>query len=235
MEGHGYIVTRLFDKEKNEVPYDALQYATFKEALEALEALEDEHGELEFGRKRFDRDLDVITADFTIENIDLAFKAWRGKPWAKNLTFEAFCEHVLPYRGSNEVLNPWRVACMERYEGLERRMKNPEDPKEAASLIGPDVHQWVKFSDLYYLHPTDQGFDEMTEMGKGRCEDITNMMMYAMRANAVACAADYTPLWADRDNNHAWEVTLDANGRGERGPLQPRRQGLPENLLHSAG
>jgi hypothetical protein len=94
-------------------------------------------------------------------------------------------------------------------------MDNPRDPREAARLIQRDVHRWVKFNELYYLHPTDQGFYEMNERRVGRCEDITNMMMYAMRANAVAAASDYTPYWADRDNNHAWQVILDADGRGE--------------------
>ena len=217
MEGHGYIVTTLFDADENEIAFDALEYASFNEALKALDALEKEHGELDFKRNRFEADVDTITAAYLIENIDLAFQAWREKPWAKNLSFEAFCEHILPYRGSNEVLNPWRRACIERYRDLPGKLQNSGNPNEAAKLIGPDVHKLVRFSDLYYLHPTDQGFDEMDEKGKGRCEDITNMMMYAMRANGVACAADYTPFWADRDNNHAWEVTLDENGQGSAG------------------
>jgi hypothetical protein len=35
-----------------------------------------------------------------------------------------------------------------------------------------------------------------------------------MRSVAIATAADYTPYWAHRDNNHAWNVMLDADGRG---------------------
>ncbi|MBU0616881.1 MAG: transglutaminase-like domain-containing protein, partial [Planctomycetes bacterium] len=76
---------------------------------------------------------------------------------------------------------------------------------------------WVPFNDLYYLHPTDQSFEEMTRSRNGRCGDISNMMMYAMRSVAIPAAVDFTPWWANRDNNHAWEVTLDANGRGKAG------------------
>lgn len=49
---------------------------------------------------------------------------------------------------------------------------------------------------------------------RGRCEDITNMTTYAMRLAGVASAADGTPWWGHRDNNHAWPVVLDAQGRG---------------------
>jgi hypothetical protein len=217
MEGHGYTVTALYDAEKNEIEFDALAYPDFNQARAALEALEEKHGELDFKRKRFDKDLETITGAYLIENIDLAFKAWREKPWAHTLSFEAFCEHVLPYRGSNEPVNSWRQACADRYADLPGKLEDRQDPRQAARLIQRDVHKWVRFSELYYLHPTDQGFDEMNERRLGRCEDITNLMMYAMRANAIAGASDYTPHWADRDNNHAWQVVLDENGRGSAG------------------
>lgn len=217
MEGHGYVVTVLKDKDDNELDFEATDYPNFKQALAALDALEEKHGEVDFKRQSFVEDMEIVTADYLIENIDLAFQAWREKPWARNLSFEAFCEYVLPYRGSNEPADSWREACLERYKDLPQQVDDPSDPRKAAQKIGPDVHKWVRFSDLYYLHPTDQGFEEMNRTRTGRCEDITNMMTYAMRANAIASAADYTPFWADRDNNHAWEVTLDENGQGKAG------------------
>lgn len=217
MEGKGYVVATFFDKDKNEVEFDALDYPDFASARQAMETLEKEHGELHYGRKRFDKDLETITADFMIENIDLAFQAWRTKPWARDLTFDAFCETVLPYRGSNEPINSTRPFMLERYADLPRQLEDPTDAQEAARLIQKDVGKLVGFSELYYLHPTDQSFEEMCARRLGRCEDITNMQMYAMRAQAIASASDYTPFWADRDNNHAWQVILDAQGRGKAG------------------
>ena len=40
------------------------------------------------------------------------------------------------------------------------------------------------------------------------------MITFAARSLALATAADYTPFWAHRDNNHAWNVLLDKDGRG---------------------
>jgi len=217
MDGHGYTVTALYDKEKNEIPFEALDYKNFGEAQAAIDALEKEHGPLDFTLKRFDDDLKTITSEFLIENIDCAFRAWRERPWAAELSFEAFREWVLPYRCSNEPLNSWRPACMERYVDLPKTMTAPGDIKEAGGKMSGDVHSWMGFSTLFYLHPTDQGFDEMSRRRQGRCEDISNMISYALRANAIPCAADYTPYWANRDNNHAWEVLLDADGQGRAG------------------
>ena len=43
-------------------------------------------------------DAKVITADYLIENIDLAFDVWKRYPWNRNLGFDDFCELILPYR-----------------------------------------------------------------------------------------------------------------------------------------
>ena len=217
MEGHGFVLAGWYDEDKNEIEFEALDCPNFKEALAAFEALEEQHGSIDYRRKDSTKDLETVTSELLIENIDLAFQAWHEKPWAKDLSFEAFCEYILPYRGSNEPVNSFRPVCLERYADLPDRMEDPTDVNEAARLIRQDVHKWVRFRELYYLHPTDQSFDEMRERGAGRCEDISNMMMYAMRANAVPSTSDYTPWWANRDNNHAWEVTLDKDGRGKAG------------------
>jgi hypothetical protein len=43
-------------------------------------------------------DAHVITADYLIENIDLAFEEWEKRPWNKYFTFDDFCELILPYQ-----------------------------------------------------------------------------------------------------------------------------------------
>jgi len=217
MEGHGFALAAFYDKEGKEVPFNALSYKNYGEARAAFDALEKEHGTLDYKCKRFDADLKTITADSLIENIDLALEAWRTKPWAKDISFDVFLESILPYRGSNEPINSFRRVCLDRYADLPAKMKDPRDMKEAGRLIQGDVHRWVRFVSLYYLHPTDQGFDEMRKSGLGRCEDISNMIGYALRAEAVPSACDYTPYWANRDNNHAWEVLLDGEGHGRAG------------------
>jgi hypothetical protein len=217
MEGHGYVVNAFFDEAGNEAGFDALAYPDFAHADAAFRALEASRGPLHYARKAFVADLEAITAAYLIEDIDLAFEAWRGRPWASAVSFEAFCEHILPYRGSNEPIEPWRAACTARLAGPVAALADPRDAAAAAQLVRREAQRWVGFDSLYYLHPTDQGYAEMCATRRGRCEDTSNMLLYAFRASAVVAAQDYTPWWADRDNNHAWEVLLDEQGRGRSG------------------
>jgi hypothetical protein len=199
------------------VPYDALAFKGYGEAQAAMDALEAEHGELHYAKKRFVQDVENLTADFLIAHTDAAFEAWRERPWAHDVTFDAFCNYILPYRSSNEPAELWRDACAERLGDLTAELEDPTALPAASNLALGRARGWIGFSTQYYLHPTDQGYAEMTEMRRGRCEDMTNLYMYALRSQAILGAADYTPYWANRDNNHAWEVLLDANGAGRAG------------------
>jgi len=42
---------------------------------------------------------------------------------------------------------------------------------------------------------------------------MTNLAIYALRANALPVTSDYTPHWADTGNNHAWNAILTPDGR----------------------
>ena len=57
-------------------------------------------------------DMNVITAEFLIENIDLSFEVWENPPISKYYDFNIFCEYVLPYRFANEPLSNWRKKCL---------------------------------------------------------------------------------------------------------------------------
>lgn len=217
MDGHGYAVLELVDAKGERIAFDALDHPNLAKAKEALDAIEREHPGAEFTRVRFDSDLEHANADFLSTHLEQAFDAWRTLPWAKSIKFETFRDFILPYRGSNEPLSLWRAPAFERLAPQRLENAGASDVREVGERIRATVHPWVGFSDLFYLHPTDQSYEEMTARKLGRCEDITNMVSFGMRSVATLCASDYTPWWADRDNNHAWEVVLDSEGRGRAG------------------
>jgi hypothetical protein len=214
MPGHNYAELVFFDPEDARVDFDSLSYENYDAASAAMSAIEKERGELHYGRGNTIEDTQTISSSYLIENIDLSFLGWKTNPWSKELSFEDFCEYVLPYRGSNEPIEHWRGELMEQFAGLADEMENPTDPKEAGRLLEQKANAIIGFDPIFYLHPTDQGFAEMKWRGLGRCEDITNMQIYARRAGGVAVASDYTPYWAKSGNNHAWSVVIGANGKG---------------------
>lgn len=213
MEGHSYVTYFLKDTLSNAVDFNVMNYPNYDSLTKDFKRLEAKHGSLDFDRKETQEDVEVIKADFLIKQIDYAFKAWQERPWAKKLTFTQFCEYVLPYRGSNEPLENWRETFWNKYGELPGKMADSTDAIEAAKLINKDVMTWFTFDERFYYHPTDQGMTEMLSNHIGRCEDMTNATIYAMRANGLAVTSDYTPAWGDCGNNHAWNAILTPDGK----------------------
>ncbi|MBL7059934.1 MAG: transglutaminase domain-containing protein [Candidatus Marinimicrobia bacterium] len=209
MDGHCYVSYAIYDSTETEIEFNVLAYPNYDTMVAAMDSLEDVTGELHYGRKEKRNDLEYITAEFLIDNVELAYSVWKNKPWAHHLSFDEFCEYILPYRGSNEPLEEWRKALVNRYKDF---TFNRDDPISVSSTVNQDVKSWFGFDPIFYRHPTDQGFSEMLIHKKGRCEDMTNLAIYAMRANGLAVTSDYTPHWANTGNNHAWNAILSQNG-----------------------
>jgi hypothetical protein len=110
-------------------------------------------------------------------------------------------------------LEEWRQYFYDKYNDIEKKMANPADPIEAAKIINADVMTYFTFDPRYYYHPTDQGLSEMLANHLGRCEDMTNITIYAMRANGLPVTSDYTPFWANSGNNHAWNAIFTPDGK----------------------
>ncbi len=212
MDGQCYAPFTLENKKKKTVEFDMLAYPDFNAMTEAFKKCEKENGGLRYSVDKLVSDLKTIKAEFLIENIDYAFLAWKELPWAKGYPFEVFLDHILPYRGSNEPLDNWRKPLYEKYKDIASRMKDPSDLMEAIRIVNDDVRSWFKFDPRFYYHPTDQGYSEMLRTKLGRCEDMTNLTIYALRAIGIAVTSDYTPHWAKTGNNHAWNAIVLHNG-----------------------
>ena len=213
MEDHSYVMYNLVDSSGEVVNFRALDFPNYDSLLKAVEIIEKERGEMDYEKSERIFDNKTIKADYLIEQIESSFKAWREKPWAKSLPYSDFCRYVLPYRGSNEPLEKWREYFLDKFKDLPSNMAEPTDAIEAANIINDDIKSWFGFDERYYFHPTDQGLSEMIENKLGRCEDMTNLTIYAMRANGLAVTSDYTPYWANTGNNHAWNAILNLSGK----------------------
>lgn len=214
MPDKGYAVYGWRGAKGEDVEFDALKYPNFRAAQAAMDAIEKEHGSLDFVPAKFTADLDVITAKYLIHHVDAEFAAWRAVPEAERAPFAAFLDFILPYRGGKEPVCDWIGPLTERMAAMQRDLGPDAARKDLWTKFNEDLNRRVRFDEIYYLHPTDQSFDEMEMSGMGRCGDLSTLQTYAARAFGLATACDYTPAWAHCDNNHAWTVTLDADGRG---------------------
>jgi hypothetical protein len=216
LERHGHARMAWLNEagEAVAIPRSAfLSPAAFEREWTALQAM---HGELRPGVVRLDGDLLSLTQDELAKNVDLAVRAWRERPWTRDLKLEQFLEGVLPHRAGNEALDDWRRVLFQTFASLEDRLAHPRDPYEAAEWIRRSVRSWVEVTPQYAWHLTDQSLREMLQTKMGRGEDLAHLELMALRANAIPAALDYTPAWAARRGNFAWTRLLlsGAAGRG---------------------
>ncbi|MBS3740701.1 MAG: transglutaminase domain-containing protein [Candidatus Cloacimonetes bacterium] len=205
MKNHKYVEVGIFDSLDNQIKYNVLDYDNYHQIKDFLDSVEVERGELKWDKVLEEKDAETISADLLIDNIDLAFQAYNTLAWTQNLGWQTFLEFILPYRGSSEPLSDWRTYFWEKFASMRDTIS---DPLTLANKINQKCREMFKFKDVYYMHPTDQGLPEMLETGAGRCEDMTNFTIYAMRANGLAVTSDYTPHWPNRSNNHAWNALI---------------------------
>lgn len=103
----------------------------------AWDSIEDRIGTIDYAKDTLIFDIYNVKADYLIENIDLAFEVWK-KPWSKQFSFDDFCEYILPYRSSNELIENWRKPLFDRYVWLEDSKKD----ERIFTIVDSKVKWW---------------------------------------------------------------------------------------------
>jgi len=151
------------------------------------------------------KDMQSLTAELLIENIDLAFQSWKY-PWAKSLSFEQFCRFILPYKLKNERPERWRIFFQKKYQWVLDSVGQNSDPQVACKLINEDLKKWFYFADLTFpFHPD---FSDLLKLRTGRCPEETQIAAYAMRAMGIPVTLEYVPFWANRNSGHDWNALI---------------------------
>lgn len=200
--------------------FDKYRYNMYKIALEN-ECFDDEV--IKIAQKRFGilsnssfkkvYDAHVITADYLIKNIDMSFKVWREKPWGKYISFDEFCETILPYRIGNEPLENWREIYYNRYQPLLDSLLTDNDPVKACQIIFDHIKQktWV----FNYKHRLPNlGASALLDNRYGTCEDRCDLSIYIMRSLGLSGGVDFIIQQPDKMNKgHSWNYVTDTTGK----------------------
>jgi hypothetical protein len=163
------------------------------------------------------RDILEIDSAYLCHNIEWAFKVWKEQPWGKNISFDMFCEYILPYRIDDEPLAYWREMYYEKYNSLldSLRMSNTldkEDPVVAASYL---IERLLDKEHIFTsVTPTSFGHigPEYVQYLSGSCREVTDFCVYLFRALGIPCAIDFIPMSGSGSAGHFWLITWDKNG-----------------------
>ncbi len=158
-------------------------------------------------------DLKYITASYLIENIDYAFKAWQ-QPWCRNLSFDNFCEYILPYRYGNEELRPWRKAYYEDNIPLLRFFEGEQDPVGVGMIIkGMHNATQSELTELRGLNNAIRAADIIRINSTTSCVDETGVMMIRLRALGIPASRLHIPNWGNWGSGHDINAVLTRDGK----------------------
>lgn len=164
-------------------------------------------------------DIDEVTEQYIIRNIDDAYDKWENGNFAQHLSFDEYCEYLLPYRIANENIGKaWREELFGRYKkGLESISKI-DDKKYSAYWGATQVNDLIRkermnIQALPHFGGVDFPIDVLKDLKMGECRDYAFKTAYAMRACGIPVCVDFTPQWPSRPHGHHWNVVLDNNGK----------------------
>ena len=183
-----------------------------------VDAVRQEYGEFDLNALDRYKDIETVDSAYLCRNVEWAFKVWREQPWGKNVSFEDFCEYVLPYRIGDETLADWREEVYRKYNPKLDSLRaslvlDNEDPAVAASILIDTLRRESRFF-------TTTGPGELPHVGprvalsarSGSCRELCDYVVYVCRALGIPCSVDFLPLHGDGNGGHQWVAFTDKYG-----------------------
>lgn len=155
----------------------------------------------------FFNESDIVKSEFLIQAIDHAFMVWRQTPWGNQISFDEFCEYILPYRCTNTYSVKAIAYFYRRYWPIVNSLKNTKDYYYIANIISEDIDSWFTEDGMIlfnYPFLKTMTFDNLL-MGKvGVCIDVTSIKVIALRSVGIPTALDQIPNWGNLNSSHFW-------------------------------
>ena len=197
------------------------QISEYYDAVDSVIALYPERGDQEKHIKELEAayrpkyklypDIEIVTADFLIGNIEEAFGQWRNGAWARHLTFDEFCELLLPYKCfEGQPIEDWRKACKDICRGNLDKFGLCDDYHQNAYIAATEVNRRMK-------EVTPQKFGRMSTLPIYRPTTVMNLpcaycptycksCVLLMRSKGIPVSYDFIPQWSNRHKGHSWNT-----------------------------
>lgn len=156
------------------------------------------------------QDARIITADYLIRNIDFSFDVWKQNLWGKYVSFNDFCELILPYRISNEPLEEWREAYYKEFRYILDQAGVTEDMVIACQLINLQIQEYDRFN-FHAVEPYINPLKLLRDRAGG-CVEQTALVTFACRALGIPVGIDGVIKNPDSNHRHQWNFVLDTTG-----------------------
>ena len=170
------------------------------------------------------QDAKLIKAEYLINNIDAAFDNWRNNRFAQHVTFNEFCEWLLPYKCvEKQSLDAWRDTMQMHYgNALTLWLPNDESYNStfhAQEMVRKYVLERLGRFEIYTDAPIElRSAETMVNLKFGRCIDFVTLGVMAFRSLGIPVVIDEVPCYGRFRAGHSWFTLL--NDRGEELPSE---------------
>lgn len=166
------------------------------------------------GGNNMKQDIHYIKADYLIRHIDYSFDLWLSSPWAVDVPFDTFRDHILPYRVG--------------YEPLDRLMAF--DDKPDAELMAsmargnnmPLIAYYLPYLTQLYLSDSvgihrlntyqyDIPGPVSDKQYMFECTSLANAFKWLANYAGMPVAIDYVPYWNKTEDGHHWNSIIDSH------------------------
>jgi len=199
------------DSTGKRLDYNEMDYSDFASAVEVFNTIKSKVGKVQPIAFKY-QDIDTIKASYLIENVENAFGTWK-QPGLPDLSFEDFCEYVLPYRVSTEPLQNWREIYSKRFSWM-RDSSKMETMTELLADVATDLKTW--FINTWDIESRQEplprlGALQLLARKKGDCDDIGGLQVFTLRSQGYPASVENVPYWATTTGRHFFNSTLDEN------------------------
>ncbi len=151
-------------------------------------------------------DTDAISLELLIEHIRNRVECYRRAPWLKSLSFEDFCEYILPYRADREPLE-WPES-----DSMKNVWKAVSDHVSFFPFLPPAIETALSAERQRSGNKDDDYRYKLTLPDRTLtfdCVENTYYRVHGLRAAGIPCAVDFIPHWPTRNGQHYWLTVID--------------------------
>lgn len=170
-------------------------------------------------------DIQIMTADYLIHNIDHAFTQWKTRPWARHLTYEEFRYWLLPYKVTElQSFDNWRDVLSSYYSDSISMVPETDVNRNsiygAIEIVRNEIHSKQSDIGLRVIWEGEAGISlrsaqTWTHMTYGSCMDYVTMGTAVFRSLGLPATIDMVPLWGRNSAGHCWYVFPSDRGKEE--------------------
>lgn len=155
-------------------------------------------------------DIQILSSDYLIRNIEQAFEMWHTSPLLKDISFDEFKEWILPYRTYDEALTDTKEQLYQliyKYlskEGMEN-IRYPLDCYEKQARLHKNMNTRITKKDHI------GAFDLYLPAFKMDCRNLGIRTCNFFRACGIPVVLEFTPQWPAHESGHYWCASPDSN------------------------